>query len=93
MAQTISLLLSAKHRADLQRAVEERGRPVKHVQGAALSEQRQVVRVRHSLPRPKRVSGRERAPLAERGRASLFVDFAGHEMTFRVEMVVDLSVN
>ena len=41
----------------------------------------------------ERASGHERAPLAERGRASLFVDFAGDEMTFLVEMVVDLSMN
>ena len=33
------------------------------------------------------------APLAERGGAALLVDFAGDEMTFLVEMVVDLSMN
>jgi hypothetical protein len=35
----------------------------------------------------------EAAPLDQRGRASLFVSLAGHEMTFLVEMIVDLSVN
>jgi hypothetical protein len=29
----------------------------------------------------------------QRSRASLFVDFAGDEMMFLVEMVVDLSMN
>src|SRR5208337_163186 len=57
------------------------------------ADQRQVVCVRHSLPRPKRLSGHERPPLAERGRAFLLVNFAGDEMTFLVEMVVDLSMN
>jgi hypothetical protein len=33
----------------------------------------------------ERASIHERAPLAERGRASLFVDFADDEMTFLVE--------
>src|SRR5271157_2561340 len=56
----------------------------------ATAEQRQFV---CSLPRPKRLSGHERAPLAERGRASLFVDFAGDEMTFLIEVVVDMSMN
>jgi hypothetical protein len=60
---------------------------------SALSEQRQVVCLLHSYSRPKWLSDHERAPLAERGRASLFVDFAGDEMTFLVEMVVDLSMN
>jgi hypothetical protein len=42
----------------------------------------------------ERASCHERAPLAERGQASLFVDFAGDEMTFLVEMVdVDVSMN
>src|SRR5271165_3699477 len=43
--------------------------------------------------RPKRPLGRERAPLTERGRASLFVVFAADEMTFLFEMVADLSIN
>ena len=38
-------------------------------------------------------TGEERAPLAERGQASLFVDFAADEMTFLVEVVVDPSMN
>ena len=41
----------------------------------------------------KRLSGHKRAPLVKRGRASLFVDFVGDEMTFLVEMVVDLVMN
>jgi hypothetical protein len=41
----------------------------------------------------ERASVHQRAPLAERGQASLFVDFAGDEMTLLVEMVVDLSLN
>jgi hypothetical protein len=32
-------------------------------------------------------------PLRQRGRASLFVNFAGDEMTLLIEMAVDLSVN
>jgi hypothetical protein len=36
---------------------------------------------------------REAAPLDQRGRASLFVNLAGHEMALLVEMIVDLSVN
>ena len=43
--------------------------------------------------KPKRLLGRESAPFGQRGQASLFVDFAGDEMTFLVEMVVDLSMN
>ena len=59
---------------------------------------REIIRLKFSsvstcYPRPKWLSGHERAPLAERGRASLFVDFAGDEMTLLVEMVVDLSLN
>ena len=34
MARTVSLLLSAQHSADLQGVIEDRGRPVKHVQRA-----------------------------------------------------------
>ena len=47
----------------------------------------------HSMPKPKRLLGRESAPFGQRGQASLFVDFAGDEMTFLVEMVVDPSMN
>jgi DNA invertase Pin-like site-specific DNA recombinase len=36
MARTVSLLLSAQHSADLQRVIEDRGRPVKHVQRAQI---------------------------------------------------------
>src|SRR5271163_415932 len=36
MARTVSLLLSAQHSADLQRVIEDRGRPVKHVQRARI---------------------------------------------------------
>jgi len=36
---------------------------------------------------------REAAPLDQRGRASLFVNLACHEMALLVEMIVDLSVN
>ena len=36
MARTVSLLLSAQHSADLQGVIEDRGRPVKHVQGAQI---------------------------------------------------------
>src|SRR5882757_8067396 len=38
-------------------------------------------------------SGHDRAPFGQRSRASLFVDFAGDEMTFLVEMIVDLRMN
>ena len=41
----------------------------------------------------KRMLGPEGPPLGQRRRASLFVDFAGDEVTFLVEMVVDLSMN
>ena len=41
----------------------------------------------------KRLLGRESAPFDQCGRASLFVNFAGYEMTLLIEMVVDLSVN
>ena len=34
MARTVSLLLSAQHSADLHGVIEDRGRPVKHVQRA-----------------------------------------------------------
>ena len=36
MARTVSLLLSAQHSADLRRFIEDRGRPVKHVQRAQI---------------------------------------------------------
>src|SRR6202034_2171748 len=36
MARTVSLLLSAQHSADLQGVIEDRGRPVKHVQRAQI---------------------------------------------------------
>jgi transposase len=36
MAQTVSLLLSAQHGADLEGVIEDRGRPVKHVQRAQI---------------------------------------------------------
>jgi DNA invertase Pin-like site-specific DNA recombinase len=36
MARTVSLLLSAPHSADLQEVIEERGRPVKHVERAQI---------------------------------------------------------
>jgi hypothetical protein len=36
MAQTVSLLLSAEHSADVQGIIEDRGRPVKHVQRAQI---------------------------------------------------------
>jgi hypothetical protein len=42
---------------------------------------------------PSEGSGHDCAPFGQRSRASLFVDFAGDEMTFLVEMIVDLSVN
>ena len=37
--------------------------------------------------------GRESAPSGQSRRTSLFVNFAGYEMTLLIEMVVDLSVN
>jgi hypothetical protein len=36
---------------------------------------------------------REAAPLEQHGRASLFVNLAGHEMTLLTEMIVDLRMN
>src|SRR5580704_6890250 len=36
MARTVSLLLSVQHSADLQGVIEDRGRPVKHVQRAQI---------------------------------------------------------
>ena len=36
MARTVLLLLSAQHSADLQGVIEDRGRPVKHVQRAQI---------------------------------------------------------
>jgi hypothetical protein len=36
MARTVSLLLSAQHSEDLQGVIEDRGRPVKHVQRAKI---------------------------------------------------------
>ena len=36
MAQTVSLLLSARDRADLQRIIDDRSRPVKHIQRARI---------------------------------------------------------
>ena len=36
---------------------------------------------------------REAAPLDQRGRASLFVNLAGHEMALLVEMFADMRVN
>ena len=36
LARTVSLLLSAQHSADLQVVIEDRGRPVKHVQRAQI---------------------------------------------------------
>ena len=61
--------------------------------GRALSEQRQVVCVGRSTPRPKRRLGREGAPLGQRGGAPLFVNLAGDEMALLTEMVVDLGMN
>jgi hypothetical protein len=60
MAQTVSLLPSAQHSADLQGIIEDRGRPVKHVQRAKiilLSAERLPVleivkRVGSAVPRP-----------------------------------------
>ena len=46
---------------------------------------RLMVCVLHSLPRRNRQLGRESAPLDQRGRASLFVNFAGYEMTLMIE--------
>src|SRR5208283_2812689 len=51
----------------------------------ALSEQRQVVCVGLSTPRPKRRLGREGAPLGQRGGAPLFVNLAGDEMALLIE--------
>jgi hypothetical protein len=45
------------------------------------------------IRKPQLRSRNERAPLDQRGRASLFVSPAGHEMTLLVEMIVDLSLN
>src|ERR1700722_7190583 len=45
------------------------------------------------IRKPQLRSRDERAPLNQRGRASLFVSLAGHEMTLLVEMIVDLRVN
>jgi hypothetical protein len=45
------------------------------------------------MPRASQSLSREAAPLDQRGRASLFVNLAGHEMTLLVEMIVDLRVN
>jgi hypothetical protein len=44
------------------------------------------------IPKPQLRSRDERAPFTQRGTA-LFVDFAGDEMTFLVEMVLDLSMH
>jgi hypothetical protein len=44
-------------------------------------------------PRASQSLSREATPLDQRGRASLFVNLAGHEMTLLVEMIVDLRVN
>jgi hypothetical protein len=43
--------------------------------------------------KPQLRSRDESARLDQRGRASLFVDFAGDEMALLVEMIVDLNVN
>ena len=45
------------------------------------------------MPRASQSLIREAAPLDHRGRASLFVNLVGHEMTLLVELIVDLSVN
>jgi hypothetical protein len=45
------------------------------------------------MPKASQSLSRDAAPLEQRGRASLFVNLAGHEMTFLVEMVVDMSMN
>ncbi len=47
----------------------------------------------HGMPRASQSLSREAAPLDQRGRASLFVNLAGHEMTLLVEMIVNLSMN
>jgi hypothetical protein len=47
----------------------------------------------HGMPRASQSLSREAAPLDQHGRASLFVNLAGHEMALLVEMVVDLRVN
>ena len=43
------------------------------------------------MPSASQSLSREAAPLDQRGRASPFVNLAGHEMTLLVEMIVDLS--
>jgi hypothetical protein len=45
------------------------------------------------IRKPRLRSRDERAPLDQCGRASLFVNLAGREMTLPVEMIVDLSLN
>jgi hypothetical protein len=45
------------------------------------------------MPRASQSLSREAASLDQRGRASLFINLAGYEMTLLVEMIVDLSVN
>ena len=48
----------------------------------------------HGAARPDpRPSGREGAPLGQRGGAPLFVNLAGDEMALLVEMVVDLGLS
>jgi hypothetical protein len=47
----------------------------------------------HDTPITNRYSSRECAPLGQRGRASLLVNWAGDEMAFMIEVVVDLGVD
>jgi hypothetical protein len=67
------------------------------VSWSALSDKIGTDCTRHPFDATRRICERasvhQRAPLAERDQASLFVDFAGDEMTLLVEMVVDLSLN
>jgi hypothetical protein len=44
-------------------------------------------------PNPGASLGNESAPLGQRGRTSVLVNYAGDEMALLIEMVVDLRVN
>ena len=59
----------------------------------ALSSQSGPVSIDPQNPKAELRSRDERAPLDQCGRASLFVNLAGHEMPLLVEMIVDLSMN
>ena len=78
MAQTVSLLLSAQDRAELQGIIEDRGRPVKHVQRARIvllsAERLPVLEIAKRVGISRPMVRRWQQRYAEEGRKGLLRD-------------------